>query len=256
MNSLIILLLCGLVVIFRRFIICLPSLIYWKIKDIKNRDSNYFKEYGLRLYCGKQGAGKSIGIVYDLERLRKKYPKVKIYTNFGYKYQTKALTSLNDLLDPDLKNGTDGVIFAIDEIQNEFSCATSKDFPESLLSQITQQRKQRVCILASSQVFTRVAKPLREQTFIVVLARTFFNRYTQLRYYDAEDYIEYADNPTLEKRRKLHKKDFTTFVQTDELRGLYNSFELIERLSRTGFAPKLPENNFTNQNFIKVSRKR
>ena len=44
-------------------------------------------------------------------------------------------------MDPAFKNGTDGVIFAIDEIQNEFSCANSKDFPETLLSQVTQQRK-------------------------------------------------------------------------------------------------------------------
>ena len=159
------------------------------------------------------------------------------------------------MLNPSLKNGTDGVIFAIDEIQNEFSCANSKDFPETLLSQITQQRKQRVCILATSQVFTRVAKPLREQCFVVVLCQTFFSRYTRLKYYDADDYIEYADNPSSEKKRKLHKKQLQTFVQTDELRDLYNSYELIERLNRTGFAPKLPDNS-TNVTLISVKGKR
>ena len=193
--------------------------------------------------------------MYDLERYRKRYPRAKIYTNFCYKHQTAPLTSLNDLLNPSLKNGTDGVIFAIDEIQNEFSCANSKDFPETLLSQITQQRKQRVCILATSQVFTRVAKPLREQCFVVVLCQTFFSRYTRLKYYDADDYIEYADNPSSEKKRKLHKKQLQTFVQTDELRDLYNSYELIERLNRTGFAPKLPDNS-TNVTLISVKGKR
>ena len=141
-------------------------------------------------------------------------------------------------MDPAFKNGTDGVIFAIDEIQNEFSCANSKDFPETLLSQ--------VCILATSQVFTRVAKPLREQCFIVVVCQTLFSRYTRLKYYDADAYVEYADNPSRDKRRKLRKKDYQSFVQTDSLRDLYNSYLLIERLSRVGFAPKQQVINTTN----------
>lgn len=242
-------------IICRRFVLSLPHLFYWLYKDFKNR-KNKFKLYGLRLYTGRQGAGKTIGLVYDLERFRRKYPKAKIYTNFGYKHQTASLTSLNDLIDPAFKNGTDGVIFAIDEIQNEFSCANSKDFPESLLSQITQQRKQRVCILATSQVFTRVAKPLREQCFIVILCRTFFGRYTQLKYYDADDYSEYSECPTREKRRKLHRKRFLTFVQTDALRDLYNSYELIERLNRTGFSPKIGTNSFESKTYVTVPRKR
>lgn len=232
--------------IFRRFLIQSPKFFYYKYLDLLNAKKDYFKLYGLRLYCGRQGAGKTIGLVYDLERYRKRYPRVKIYTNFGYKHQTAPLTSLNDLLNPSLKNGTDGVIFAIDEIQNEFSCANSKDFPETLLSQVTQQRKQRVCILATSQVFTRVAKPLREQCFIVVVCQTLFSRYTRLKYYDADAYIEYADNPSRDKRRKLRKKDYQSFVQTDSLRDLYNSYLLIERLSRVGFAPKQQVINTTN----------
>ena len=232
--------------IFRRFLIQSPKFFYYKYLDLLNAKKDYFKLYGLRLYCGRQGAGKTIGLVYDLERYRKRYPRVKIYTNFGYKHQTAPLTSLNDLLNPSLKNGTDGVIFAIDEIQNEFSCANSKDFPETLLSQVTQQRKQRVCILATSQVFTRVAKPLREQCFIVVVCQTLFSRYTRLKYYDADAYIEYADNPSRDKLRKLRKKDYQSFVQTDSLRDLYNSYLLIERLSRVGFAPKQQVINTTN----------
>lgn len=232
--------------IFRRFLIQSPKFFYYKYLDLLNAKKDYFKLYGLRLYCGRQGAGKTIGLVYDLERYRKRYPRVKIYTNFGYKHQTAPLTSLNDLLNPSLKNGTDGVIFAIDEIQNEFSCANSKDFPETLLSQVTQQRKQRVCILATSQVFTRVAKPLREQCFIVVVCQTLFSRYTRLKYYDADAYIEYADNPSRDKLRKLRKKDYQSFVQTDSLRDLYNSYLLIEHLSRVGFAPKQQVINTTN----------
>lgn len=52
-----------------------------------------------------------------------------------------------------------------------------------------------------------------------------------------------------------NKKQLQTFVQTDELRDLYNSYELIERLNRTGFAPKLPDNS-TNVTLISVKGKR
>ena len=54
------------------------------------------------------------------------------FTNIAYKYQTAPLESLNDLLK--YRNG--GIIYALDEIQNEFSFAVSKDFPETLLSEI------------------------------------------------------------------------------------------------------------------------
>ena len=104
-----------------------------------------------------------MSLVYTLEKIRKEYPKAKIYTNFGYKYENKPLNKLNDLLDRSLYNGNYGTVFCIDEIQNEFSASTSRDFPESVLSLVTQQEKNHILILCSSQVFTRVSKPLREQ---------------------------------------------------------------------------------------------
>lgn len=253
--KIIILFIIGFLIYARRFFISLPSLIYWVIRDISHYDRDLFRLYGFRLYCGRQGSGKTIGMVSDLEDYRRRYPKCKIYTNFGYSAQTAPLTSLNDLLRPEFRNGTDGVIFAIDEIQNEFSCSDSKDFPESLLSQVTQQRKQRICILATSQVFTRVAKPLREQCFIVVDCKTLFGRYTRLRYIDADDYIEYCDDPTPKKRLKLRSKKVKSFVQTDSLRNCYDSFELIRRLNRTGFSPKISNFDFRN-NVTVVNRQR
>lgn len=251
--KIVLLALIGWCLFARKFLFSLPSLVYWWIQDFKNRDPNLFKLYGLRLYCGRQGSGKTIGMVHDLEEYRRKYPKVKIYTNFGYRAQTAPLKSLNDLIDSSLLNGTDGVIFALDEIQNEFSSSASKDFPESLLSQITQQRKQRICILASSQVFTRIAKPLREQSFVVVDCKTLGGRYTKLKYIDADDYITYAENPTPKKRLKLKKKGVKVFVQTDALRSCYDSYELIRRLSRVGFSPKSGDFNVnvSNYNYVK-----
>lgn len=238
MNDYIILGILILVFIFRRFVFHLPELIYWLAHDIRHHDRNYFKEFGMQMYCGRQGSGKTVGMVWTLERMRRRYPRVKIYTNFAYQHETAPLTGWQDLLSPDYRNGTNGVIFAIDEIQNEFSSLAWKDFPESLLSEITQQRKQRICILASSQVYTRVVKQLREQCYRVVECKTILGRYTRLKCYDAEDYNVYVDNPDPAKKFKMHKLWKRSFVQSNALRGLYDTWAKVARLSRIGFVPK------------------
>ncbi|MDD3016681.1 MAG: hypothetical protein PHR41_09370 [Lactococcus chungangensis] len=196
-----------------------------------------FDQYGVKMFCGRQGYGKTIGIVWYLEGLRAKYPNLQIYTNFGYTHEDGALTGLNDLLV--YRNGTDGVVFAIDEIQNEFSSAASRNFPESMLSTITMQRKQRVTILCSSQVFARAAKPLREQCYEVVECHTLAKRWTFLECFDAEDYNRYVDRVSEDNKAKVARKWRNSFVQSDELRGLYDTYQVVQRLSRDGFKTRV-----------------
>lgn len=218
----------------------ISELIKWKYIDYKRDKEDVkngvvkFKPFGVWMFCGRQGSGKTIGMVHQLEEMRKQYPKAIICTNFAYAHENYRMKSLNDLLT--IRNGKDGVIFAIDELQNEFSSAVSKDFPETLLSVVTMQRKQRICILTTSQVFTRVAKPLREQCFYVIDCRTMFGRYTRLRCYSADDYNTIINkSDVVEAKMKLHKEWKKSFVQTDELRELYDTYAVVERLSRDGF---------------------
>lgn len=232
--------------VFRRFLMCLPELIYWWAKDIKNFDRDLFRPYGVWMYVGKQGSGKSMSLINKLEQLRKRYPKVKIYTNMGYKFETAPLKSLNDLLDKKLYNGKYGTIFVIDEVQNEFSCQTSKDFPESLLSLVTQQRKNKVFILTTSQVFSRVSKPIREQCYRAIECQTFFGRYTRNKMYNGIQYADSFDLPADKRRRACKRIWLDCFVQTDYLRNCFDSYKLIGRLSREGFVPKLSDNNTVN----------
>lgn len=214
----------------------LTDFIYWKIIDIKRNRADRkagkikFKPFGLRMYCGRQGSGKTIGMVEQLNEYRRKYPRAIICTNFGYLHEDRPLTSLYDLFE--VRNGQDGVIFAIDELQNEFSSQASKNFPEEFLSVITMQRKQRICILATSQVFTRVAKPLREQCYEVVDCRTYAGRLTRLRCYDAADYNSVVDKSDPYAKSKLNKKWIYRFVQTDDLRNDYDTWQVVERMSR------------------------
>lgn len=155
------------------FFIKLLDFIRWKIYDFLMLliNGKQFNLFGVTIFCGRQGSGKTIGIVEQLERIRQQYPKAIICTNIHYIRQDLPLTDWRQLLE--LRNGTDGVVFVIDEIQNEYDNSKWKDFPEGLLSVITQQRKQRIKIYLSSQVYTRVVKQIREQCFDVIECKTF-----------------------------------------------------------------------------------
>lgn len=212
------------------------NFVRWMIYDIMTIKDNrgQFRECGFTIYVGRQGSGKTISMVHYLDKMRKLYPEILIVTNFYYKYSYRVMKDWNDFLT--IRNGTKGVIFAIDEIHSEYDSDSWKDFPESLLSEISQQRKQRVKIVATAQVFSRVAKPIREQTFSVIVCKTFLGRLTYTKEYDAAVYST-ADTPyTVKKRCKpIHK---SLFVQSNHLRNHYDTYEKIERMKKIKFIPR------------------
>lgn len=74
----------------------------------------------------------------------------------------------------DLINGELGILYLIDEIHLEFNSLESKNIPIEVMIEVSQQRKQRKHIVGTSQVYMRMAKPLREQIKNVVTCRNFF----------------------------------------------------------------------------------
>lgn len=213
------------------------DLLRWLIVDFLERDKHMgeFREYGFTFYVGRQGAGKTISMVRYLELMKEKYPNCIIVTNFGYYRADYIMHDWRDILT--IRNGTDGVIFAIDEIHSEYSAASWKDVPEDLLSEVSQQRKQRVKIVATAQFFSRVAKPLREQAATVVGCSTFAGRYTKNREYDALQYTMVVDNPNVVKK-KIKPLSKSSFVQSDALRACYDTYEKIERMQKLKFIPR------------------
>ncbi len=214
----------------------LYDLMRWLWVDFLTRAdrSNIFSPYGFSIFVGRQGAGKTISMVRYLEIMKQKYPDCLIVTNFSCSFANRKMKSWRDFFE--VRNGDKGVIFALDEIHSEYSSADWKDFPESLLSEISQQRKQRVKIVATAQVFSRVAKPIREQAFSVVVCSTWLGRLTMYKEYDAAEYAT-GDTPYMVKHRcRPISRSF--FVQSDRLRQSYDTYEKIERLERTEFLPR------------------
>lgn len=218
-----------------RFFSMLIDLIRWGIYDLIYLIINgkVFKPYGLTVFCGRQGGGKTISMVEYLDNMHKLYPDAKIITNFNYVKQDMPFTSWRQFTE--VRNGLDGVIFAIDELQNEYNSNNWKDFPEELLSVVTMQRKQRIKIVATTQVFTRVVKQLREQCYEVVECKTFFGRWTKQKCYDADDYNYIIDNPTPERRIRTRKKWKYSFVQSNFIRKLFDSYAVVESVKNKEF---------------------
>lgn len=207
--------------------------IYYVVVDFWARifGKKIFNEFGFTLYCGRQGAGKTMGMVWYLENIREQYPECMIITNFGYIHETQPMKTWEDIIQ--IRNGVKGVVFAIDELQNEYSSNAWKDFPEEILSQITQQRKQRIKIIGTSQVFTRVVKQIREQCFEVVECKTWLGRWTHLHAFDAVDYNSTFGEPNL--KNALPRVWKQSFIQTNQMRELYNSYDVIEKLASTTY---------------------
>ena len=213
-----------------RFLSKLLDFVRWKFYDFLMLliNGRKFDLYGLTIFCGRQGGGKTMSMVEYLNRMKDKFPECKIVTNFNYNRQDMPFVDWRQFTE--VRNGLDGVIFAIDEIQNEYNSNTWQDFPEEILSVVTQQRKQRVKIVATSQVFTRVVKQLREQCYEVVECKTILGRWTRQKCFDADDYNAIVDNLTPERKFKTRKKWKYSFIQSNNIRALFDSYAVVDSI--------------------------
>lgn len=145
-----------------------------------NRENpTYFNPDGLLVFVGGQGTGKTLSAVNYVYKLLELYPHAILVTNIDlkdYSVDNKRVFRFNNAEDlKKYKNGKEGVIFLIDEIHLYFNSLESKNINMDVMTQIAQQRKQRIHIVATCQVFGRMAKPLREQFSNVVLCKCYLN---------------------------------------------------------------------------------
>ena len=220
------------------------------------------------LFVGLGGSGKTLSIVRYLLNIRKKYPHVKIYTNFDFKERDGDIKSWHDLLETEniniyeisqkeydkrrkwgqkhismcitddgrlvyKKRINDGVIFGFDEIHLTFESTKWQDAPANLLDYVSQQRKLHKQILGSSQVFTRIDKKLREQTNFVIECKSIFSgRLVINSYYKTTEYIANGDKMDKgQRKRKVHRR--ISYVAYDNLRKSYNTEQIMKELNKS-----------------------
>lgn len=234
------------------------------IKDFITINKKEFRGYGFHIFCGLGGSGKTISIVNYLLAMKQKYPKLKIYTNFYFPAGDGIIKNWKDLIEitnyeeveilkeeyeklkkykPN-KEGKEfyikdekffkiinhGVLFGFDEIHMTLNSDKWKDRPDDLLYYISQQRKMHKQIVASSQVFTRIDKILREQTNFVVECNSFLlGRLVVNRYYHTEEYIANDEKKDKgNKKRKVAK--YNIFIAKDFIRNSYDTEEIMKDL--------------------------
>ena len=196
-------------------------------RAIKNRDKKAHL-FGIWCFVGLPGAGKTMSLVHYLDSQRRKYgEKIIIITNFYYAGQDAHLEDWKMML----KEYDRPVIFAWDELQNEFNSRGYKEFPIRLVHELTQNRKGHgKQVVYTTQTFTAVDKNFRSLTATVVDCRTYFKRLTTSAYYKREVYEARAEAKAIDRKIRNKPKRRERFLQTDYLRSRYNSYQRLDYL--------------------------
>lgn len=228
-------------------------------RKFKKEHPLYFDYDGLAIFVGPQGSGKTLSAVRYVKELLKYNPQAKLVTNiFLYEYpivhfndyigdNKERFTDENGIFNEEecyssylkenrvfefvnqddlsrYNNGERGVIFLIDEIQLYFNSLQSRNINPEVMVQISQQRKQRKHIICTSQVFGRMAKPLREQFNSVILCSNILG-FIQLNKLVDRDSIEDYDNSTNLKGKV--KKRFIWFHSPKDYKA-YDTYYVIK----------------------------
>ena len=143
-------------------------------RNFKAAHLEYFDPDGLLVFTGVQGSGKTLSAVQYCRKVIERYPDCIFCTNVDIKdlppcKEIVPYDGLNCLMN--LENGYAGVLYLIDEIHLEFNSLESKNISIEEMTEFAQQRKQRKHIVGTSQLFMRVAKPLREQVKRIVMCQ-------------------------------------------------------------------------------------
>jgi hypothetical protein len=214
----------------------------------KSKDPDFFKPTGTQVYCGQQGSGKTISAVKHVHDLKFIYPKSIIVSNLVFSELTprefhtreQLHTILTDF-DPlkqyilftnidqlghvltMVNNGFFGVIYLIDEIHTYFNALESKNIPPYIFTEISQQRKQRKCIIGTSQLFLRMAKPFREQCDNIIICNTLMGFITTQRAYDGMSITQDYDGKLSGSQRRLG-----WFFHTPKIRAMFDTYQKIQ----------------------------
>lgn len=190
---------------------------------------NYFHPDGLIVFVGPQGSGKTLSAVNYVRNLIEKYPNALIVTNLELKFLPKNYKNLREFRNADdffkYKNGEEGIIYLIDEIQLYFNSLQSKNINLEVINYISQQRKQRVHIVGTSQVFGRMAKPLREQFDTVILCKKYFNCIEKMMIID-RDSIDDDNSTSTNLNAKVKRSKWG--IYSPEMFDTYDTYKVID----------------------------
>lgn len=186
------------------------------------RTADPFPYAGMWLFSGSQGSGKTLLMMHLLKQIMDECPKALVVSNISiYGVPSIPYKGIEDF--ESYNNGKDGIVFVIDEIHTLFNSLESKNMPLSTMQVWCQNRKNRRLVLGTSQRFTRVAKPIREQCSLNYecrkgLFRIFYS-------YVVRSGEDYDDNGNY--IGEVSHRDF--YVPKVSVMRMYNTLEVVKR---------------------------
>lgn len=217
------------------------------VKWIVGRGWTKFEGWGIHLYIGSFGGGKTCSMVRDVYNLCRKYRGITVITNLELKNfpsdtVIKPLTCARDII-----NAPDNTIVLIDEIgtiwhSRDFNEGKTKDGKGGGLSKIVfqnvaQVRHRNVAIYGTSQHWMFLDVILRRiTTDVTICSGSFAHPFTRMitnRCYDGKEYELFSGNPLF----PLVPVYVDCYVQTDKLRGLYDTKQMVDTLLTMDYYP-------------------
>lgn len=128
-----------------------------------------FPYFGLKVWYGGQGEGKTLSAVREAKKVLMQYPKATFITNVkikGIKNKTyffrdtkELLKLLNEVID---EENIYGYVVLIDEIHIAFASMFNRGIDPEILKWLSQQRKTGIYMLGTTQQYGRLPKAFRD----------------------------------------------------------------------------------------------
>jgi len=234
--------------------------VYFFFADLKKNRGKVEPPYGITMFVGLPGTGKTISMVEYLLHLRYAYPGIKIYTNFGFALEDGAIENLDDFKNI---NDENGVVFAVDEVQLSFQARKFTTFPGEMIYVLTQNRKFRKHFVCTAQLFEHVDKTFRDLTNLVVDCRALKKRWFFQSAYLGVEYKRHYD-PDAKKAPVVMWRH--SFVCPDWLFDYYDTNKVVEAFDREKTydkkeaqeysQSKIPKNTRTPKGILKIRSER
>lgn len=248
---------------FPKFIL---YIVYDLLKFIYLKQYKEFFGWGIHLYVGRFGAGKTNTAVHYVYKQCKRYKQLSVLTNIKLTNFPDWTNVLELKTAEDILNAPTNTIVLIDEIGTIFN---SRDFssgktavPKILFQHLCQCRKRHMQIVGTVQKYNLLDKQIRDISADVTVCKCSFrhpfSRLVRTFTYDVDEYDMYMTNRMYNPRLLTSN----VYIQTNLCRNLYDTSELVnnmlnkEYLSDKEILENRGETNVTNTPFSRKERKK
>ena len=185
----------------------------------------YFYPDGIWVFSGAQGSGKTLSAVLCAQNMLARYPRARLVSNMDIRGVSQTVEPFEDYSQLQDSNGTDGIVFLLDEIHILWNSLESKQIPITEMATFCQMRKDRRVIIGTSQVYGRIAKPIREQLKYLIICHNYLGLLQVNQVTDPTESVE-------QNGHILPAELFQSwFFHSPEL---YKSYETLNKIQRVG----------------------